>query len=915
MDDTFGGVIIGNPEPAVIVAVSTRPGPSGYSGYSGSGGGGGGSGFGGSGYSGYSGRSGPPGGSGFSGFSSRSGFSGYSGVIGSSGFSGYSGASGISGPGGGNSGYSGYSGLDGSASASGFSGYSGFSSRSGFSGFSGSGVSGFSAYSGFSGLTQSGFSGFSGFGESGFSGFSSPSGFSGFSGKSGFSGGPSGFSGFSGAGSPSGGLVGNVQYNDGAGGFAGTPNLYVQGGVVRHKSAALVIEDSSDTSKQLQVDTSRIPTGTLVGLRIPLSPTPVAVAGGTATAHQFVTNVDNVGQQIKAQPDFSDLTGLAGFGQLDRTTTVVAEATTITVAPNTKVKSTMSGVLTTISFGATPPSASAGRRLDLDVTGGPYTLNIPSCRRLGDTGTITSLQVAAGYQEFSWEYINGEYVMSDSVTGATGSNVSGFSGFSGISGRSGFSGPAGSAGGTGSSGFSGFSGFAASSSGFSGFSAPNLMTTSDHNDTDYTIALVDIGTVVRMTSAVAHNLTVPTDAAVPFPIGTQIAVEQGGTAVVSVIASGGVTLQGASSTSGQYSVVVLIKQGINSWLVARAGMSGYSGYSGGAGAAGSSGFSGFSGGGPSGFSGFSGPGSSGFSGFSSQSGFSGFSGKSGYSGYSAPQVLVFSTQTDTDYTLVLGDANTGIKMTSGSPHTLTVPTNASVAFPIGTQIPIEQGSTGVVTIAAAVGVTLQGAGNTAGQFSMVVLIKQGTDTWLVASGNSGYSGYSGKSGYSGYSGYSGFSAFSGFSGTNGWTKLTVTGSNVTTTSTTLVDITGLVTVALTAATLYEVKGELLVSTSADASGIRYGIGAGGTGAAAVVNAMLRGTGTAIATLSETMPTTAATQSANTYIQTASGSGVVEFRGFVLTRSTGTPTISLQHKKETSGTSTVKIGSYLEYRPA
>ena len=45
MDDTFGGVIIDHPEPQVIVAISTRPGPpgkSGFSGYSGIGGGGGG---------------------------------------------------------------------------------------------------------------------------------------------------------------------------------------------------------------------------------------------------------------------------------------------------------------------------------------------------------------------------------------------------------------------------------------------------------------------------------------------------------------------------------------------------------------------------------------------------------------------------------------------------------------------------------------------------------------------------------------------------------------------------------------------------------------------------------------------------------------------------------------------------------
>jgi hypothetical protein len=912
-DQTFGGVIIDHPEPQLIIA---GRGVSGYSGFSGPGGGGGGgaSGFAGSGFSGFSGRSGGPGSSGFSGFSSRSGYSGYSGVIGNSGFSGYSGASGVSGPGGGNSGYSGYSGLDGTFSASGFSGYSGFSSRSGFSGFSGSGVSGFSAYSGFSGTSVSGFSGFSGPGTSGFSGYSSFSGFSGRSGYSGFSGGPSGFSGFSGTGSPSGGAAGEMQFNDGSAGFSGTPNVTTAAGATNLIAPNVFIRDSSDTTKRLRFELGLMGTATTAIVTVP-GPgilNPALVAPSAATASQFVTGIGPTGTVLKAQPATSDLSGLISFGQLDRTTTVVAESATITVAPNTKVKSTMSGVLTTISFGASPPSAAAGRRLDLDVTGGPYTLTIPSCRRLGDPNTITSLQVVSGYQEFSWEYINGEYVMSDSVSTA-GVGTSGVSGYSGFSGRSGYSGFSGPTGGAGSSGFSGFSGFAASSSGFSGYSAPQLILTTNHNDTDYTLALVDGATTVNMNSAVAHTLTVPANSSVPFPIGTQIAVEQGGTAIVTISGAGGVTLNGATSTSGQYSVVVLIKQATDTWLVARAGMSGYSGFSGGAGAAGSSGFSGFSGGGPSGFSGFSGGGTSGFSGFSSSSGFSGFSGRSGYSGYSAPQLLVFSTQTDTDYTLVLGDANTGVKMSSGSPHNLTIPLNASVAFPIGTQIPIEQGSTGVVTILAAGGVTLQGATTTNGQFTVVVLIKQGTDTWFAATGASGYSGYSGKSGYSGYSGYSGFSAFSGFSGNGGWTVFKVAGADATTTSGTLVDITGLVTGTLAPSTLYEVHVHLLVSTSADAGGIRYGIGTAGSGSASLVTGYLRGTGTSIATQSETIITTGV--SSNTYMTTASSTGVIHFSGWVTTRSGGTPNISFQHAKITSGTSTVKIGSYLEYRLA
>ena len=450
---------------------------------------------------------------------------------------------------------------------------------------------------------------------------------------------------------------------------------------------------------------------------------------------------------------------------------------------------------------------------------------------------------------------------------------------------------------------------------------------------------------------------------------------------MTIAAAGGVTLQGATATSGQYSVVVLVKQGTDTWLVAKSGASGYSGYSGGAGAAGvsgfsgfsgtgpsgfsgysgaglsgfsgfsslsgfsgysslsgfsgfsgksgysgysgsgfsgysgaglsgfsgysstapgTSGFSGFSGGGPSGFSGYSGAGLSGFSGYSSFSGYSGFSGKSGYSGFSGPSLLTFSTQTDTDYTLVLGDANTGVKMASGSPHNLTIPLNASVPFPIGAQIPIEQGSSGVVTIVATGGVTLQGATTTAGQYSMIVLIKQGTDTWLAATGNSGYSGFSGRSGYSGYSGYSGFSAFSGFSGAGGWIKLTVTGSDATTTGQLLTDITGLVTGTLAVSTLYSIHAVLYVSTSSDTSGIKYGIHAGGTGAAATVNALCFGTTVVAGTIGETI-SVIDTQTGNAFLSSAATSGTIEITGWVVTRSTGTPTISIQHLKLVGGT--------------
>lgn len=204
------------------------------------------------------------------------------------------------------------------------------------------------------------------------------------------------------------------------------------------------------------------------------------------------------------------------------------------------------------------------------------------------------------------------------------------------------------------------------------------------------------------------------------------------------------------------------------------GSSGYSGYSGAGGISGKSGYSGYSG---SGISGYSGVGTSGYSGYSGKdgaasasgySGKSGYSGNSGYSGYSGPNTLLFTTQTNTDYTLSLSDAGAGVNMTSSSPHTLTIPTNASVPFPIGTQVVVRQGGTGSVTVSPSIGVTIDAQSTVMNaQNSLIAAIKVGTDEWLLSTGTegiSGYSGYSGKSGYSGYSGTNGNSGYSGYSG-------------------------------------------------------------------------------------------------------------------------------------------------------
>ena len=86
------------------------------------------------------------------------------------------------------------------------------------------------------------------------------------------------------------------------------------------------------------------------------------------------------------------------------------------------------------------------------------------------------------------------------------------------------------------------------------------------------------------------------------------------------------------------------------------------------------------------------------------------------------------------YTLsALTERDSLIEVASGSATTITIPTNATIAYPVGTSIDILQTSTGQVTIAGAGGVTVNA---TPGlklrtQWSSATLFKRATDTWIV----------------------------------------------------------------------------------------------------------------------------------------------------------------------------------------
>jgi len=106
----------------------------------------------------------------------------------------------------------------------------------------------------------------------------------------------------------------------------------------------------------------------------------------------------------------------------------------------------------------------------------------------------------------------------------------------------------------------------------------------------------------------------------------------------------------------------------------------------------------------------------------------------------ASAALALNAQTGTTYTFVLTDAdNKLVTASNASAQTYSIPTNANVAFPVGSQINIIAIGAGQVTINAVTSgtTTVLSNGGTAAspklrvQYSSATLIKVATDTWYV----------------------------------------------------------------------------------------------------------------------------------------------------------------------------------------
>lgn len=105
-------------------------------------------------------------------------------------------------------------------------------------------------------------------------------------------------------------------------------------------------------------------------------------------------------------------------------------------------------------------------------------------------------------------------------------------------------------------------------------------------------------------------------------------------------------------------------------------------------------------------------------------------------------VRAINTVNASTYTLAAtdgsGNGNNPIILSGSSlATTVTIPLNASTAIPIGSQVDLIQGSLGLVTISPQAGVTLgspQSARTVANQYSMVSMLKVGTNLWDLFGG-------------------------------------------------------------------------------------------------------------------------------------------------------------------------------------
>lgn len=96
--------------------------------------------------------------------------------------------------------------------------------------------------------------------------------------------------------------------------------------------------------------------------------------------------------------------------------------------------------------------------------------------------------------------------------------------------------------------------------------------------------------------------------------------------------------------------------------------------------------------------------------------------------------LALNAQVGTTYTAVLSDAEKIITLDNASPITMTIPANASVAYPIGTKLNFMQLGAGAVTVAITTDTLNHDAALTAtlhGQYAVATAVKVAATSWVL----------------------------------------------------------------------------------------------------------------------------------------------------------------------------------------
>ncbi len=85
----------------------------------------------------------------------------------------------------------------------------------------------------------------------------------------------------------------------------------------------------------------------------------------------------------------------------------------------------------------------------------------------------------------------------------------------------------------------------------------------------YSLVLADAGKMIEMGKGTAQDLTVPLNSAHAFPVGTRIDILQTGAGQVTVVATGGVTINAKTGLklSGQWAAATLIKRATDTWVL------------------------------------------------------------------------------------------------------------------------------------------------------------------------------------------------------------------------------------------------------------------------------------------------------------------------------------------------------------